>query len=670
MTGPAITPINVREAPAGQHADLRGLFLTLWLRLTSLGMVAVVFAEALFLARGRVQNWTFFLSSSEVFFEVAVRLITAAWMGILLSSIASLLILPFLWRFRSSRQFLVTSGTILAVALVVFIDGRIALTNLIQWSYNWFDHRAIFDRALIAAYYLAMAAALLLSRTRQEIVSALDPLLATKNARRILLTTIVVTATLIVGEFFLSKTVAISAPIPTRPPSTPNIILVTFDALSAEDVSLYGYGLPTTPNIDAFAREATVFTNFYSASTFTTPSVATIITGLYPSETHVHQLEGRERGDNAGKNLPYLMRAGGYATGSFISNPYPFYYAKTMRNAFDVLPEPVFRKGAVRSLWAVTKPLHQDSGTGSRVDEYVDVTELELLWNWWRKLPNNQSLRLRPTESFDQARVVLNQLPDRFFLWVHTMAPHDPYLPDAADRGRFLPDSELQIFEKEGRRFQPLYKPKEQSLVDRRRLGYDEYVASADRAFGAFISELEKSGKLRNTVVIVSSDHGESFEGGVYRHESPYQTRPVIHVPLIIRMPDQQGSQKVAFFADQTAIAPTILELAGQTKPAWMPGQSLVGWLSRDNQPGAQGLAFCEFLENNSTRKPLHHGTVGVIDGRSQYQYVLDLDTGKGSLRPLKEAQTWDLDRSNENPTLAAQLRQTIYSRFPNLLQK
>jgi len=76
------------------------------------------------------------------------------------------------------------------------------------------------------------------------------------------------------------------------------------------------------------------------------------------------------------------------------------------------------------------------------------------------------------------------------------------------------------------------------------------------------------------------------------------------------------------------------------------------------------------FLENNSTAKPLHHGTVGVIDGRSQYQYVLNLDTGKGSLRPLNEAQTWDADRSQENPTLAEQLRQTIYSRFPSLVQK
>ena len=109
---------------------------------------------------------------------------------------------------------------------------------------------------------------------------------------------------------------------------------------------------------------------------------------------------------------------------------------------------------------------------------------------------------------------------------------------------------------------------------------YDEFIATADRAFGAFMSELENSGKLQNTTVIVSADHGESFEGGVFQHDSAYQTRPVIHIPLIIRTPGQQDSRTVAFTADQTALAPTILELAGQPKPDWMRGQSLVGWLN------------------------------------------------------------------------------------------
>lgn len=156
----------------------------------------------------------------------------------------------------------------------------------------------------------------------------------------------------------------------------------------------------------------------------------------------------------------------------------------------------------------------------------------------------------------------------------------------------------------------------------------------------------------------------------MYQHSSPYLTRPVVHVPLIVRTPGQQDSRKVAFTADQTALAPTILELAGQPKPEWMRGPSLAGWLNRDGKGDGQGqgMAFTQYLERNSAFRPLRHGMVGVIDG--QYEYVLDLDTQKGALRPLKEAQVWDLDRTADNPERARALRAAIYSRFPSLPQE
>ena len=165
--------------------------------------------------------------------------------------------------------------------------------------------------------------------------------------------------------------------------------------------------------------------------------------------------------------------------------------------------------------------------------------------------------------------------------------------------------------------------------------------------------------------MIVSADHGESFEGGVFRHENPYQTRPMIHVPLIIRTPDQREGRRIAFTADQTAVAPTILDLAGQAKPPWMRGRSLTGWLNGPGQGAGEGLAFTQHLENNSLFAPLQNGTVGVIDG--QHQYVTDLATGRGWFRALNEAHLWDRDCSAKNPQRAAALRAAICSRFPDL---
>ncbi len=558
-------------------------------------------------------------------------------------------------------------ATQVAVVVVVFLDSWFALTTLIAWSYHWRSHRKIYDTALLGAYFLAFAAALCIPRARKQVVTSLDGFLSTKMTRRTAIATVAGTAALVATEFALGRmTPTVQAALaPTRPKS--NFLLITFDALDAEDMSVYGYRLPTTPNIDAFASKSTIFTKYFSTTTFTTPSVASMLTGMYPSESHVYQLQGRVKRDKRQMSLPHQMRAAGFVTGAFFTNPWAYYLAKEgLEEGYDFLPEPIFQAGGLQDLWDATTPLHQDSGFGCRIDEYF---ELENAWNDLGQIPRNLSMRFRPDASFKHAREVLAQMPDGFFLWLHVVTPHNPYLPDAAERGRFLPPEKVSTFEEEfGGRFKPHYPPDQQSLVDERRLRYDEFIATADRAFGDFMAAMEKNGRLKDTTVIVSADHGEGFEGGVYQHSSPYLTRPVIHVPLIIRTPGQQESRRVAFTADQTALAPTILELANLPKPDWMHGQSLVGWLNRDGQGEGEGVAFCQYLEKNSAFKPLHHGTIGVIDG--QYQYVLDLDTQKGALRPLNEAQYWNLDRSSEFPERAAALRAAIYARFPELKQE
>jgi arylsulfatase A-like enzyme len=632
----------------------------------SLGIICLVFAEALLLGQGEIQGWRFYLTTPEVVFEVVVRLIFVALAGVALGTLCTAVLAPFLWHFRSSREHLADWATRVAVVLVLFADSRLALQALIEWS----NRGVRFTSELLVAHFVVFAIALCIPRARREVVSSLDGFLGERMTRRTAVATVAGAAALVVTEFALGKTARAAKAVlaPQRPKS--NFLLVTFDAFSAEDMSLYGYKLPTTPNIDAFARKSTVFTNFYSASTSTTPCVGVMLTGGCPSESHVYGLAGQVPRENAEKSLPHAMRAAGYATGAFLTNPWAYYLAKSLESGFEVLPEPAFNAGGLQHLWDATTPLHQDSRIGSRIVEYFD---LEGAWDFVGGIPRSLALafRFRPGASFDHARELLAKLPDGFFLWVHVLPPHHPYLPDPADQNRFLPQPELLSYENElWSHWKPHYEPDQQSLVDRHRLAYDEYILSADRAFGVFMSELESSGKLRDTTVIVSADHGESFEGGVYQHQTAYQTRPVIHVPLIIRTPGQQDGRRVAFTADQTALAPTILELAGQQKPDWMRGQSLAGWLNRDGQGDGEGLAFCQYLERNSIFRPLRHGTVGVIDGRSKYQYVLDLDTRKGTLRPLKEAHIWNLDRTAENPALAEALRAAIYSRFPELPQK
>ena len=646
-----------------RNNSFHSVVASLWFRLAGIAIVSFVFLESLYLAQGTAQGWTYYLSPPEVAFEVALRLAAVALAGIALGTIVTAAVAPFLRHFHSSRERFADRVTKVAVVLAVYLDSGFALKVLIKWS-NLLAGWPV--TVLLWVYFLAYVVALCIPRGRQELATSLDGVLGERMTRLTVIGTVLGTAALVVTEFAFGH----SAPTvraglaPQRPKS--NILLITFDALSAEDMSLYGYRLPTTPNIDAFAREGTVFTNFFSAATFTTPALATILTGRPPSESRVFQLQGHVRSSNGGKSLPHLMRVAGYTTAAAISSPYAYYFAESLEDGYDSLPEPAFHKGGLAYLWDATRPLHQRSRLGIRIQEYLD---LESAWDFvpvllGRSTPD-ASQEVRPTTSFQLARETLAKLPDGFFLWVHVMAPHNPYLPDLADRGRFLPFNEMRTQEEQSAFPLPFYRPDQQTRMDKVRLRYDEYVASADRAFGSFMSDLESGGKLRNTTVIVSADHGESFEAGVRNHGGPYQTRPVIHIPLIIRTPDQQQGRRVPFVADQTALAPTILDLAGQSKPEWMPGRSLAGWLNGDGQGTGEGLAFTEYFERNSVFAPLWQGTVGVIDGR--YQYILDLVSQKGLLRPLNEAQIPYLDRSEENPGLARALRAAIYSRFPDL---
>jgi len=662
-----------------KNSGVQSGFASLWFRLVCIGLVSSIFAEALLLASGKAQGWSYYLTGPEVAFEVVVRLIAVALAGVALGTVVAAVIWPFFWHFETSREQLAHWATTVGVVLAVYLDSRFALKILIRQS-NLLAGWPV--TVVFTLHFLAFVLVLCIPRGRRELASSLDGFLGEKMTRRTVIATGVGTVALAATEFAFGKigatvgtTVGTTAgttvqarPVPQRPKS--NILLITFDALSAEDMSLYGYRLPTTPNIDAFGRTSTVFTNFFSGSTLTTPCVTTILTGLHPSESHVYHLQGRVRSPNSGNSLPHLMRAAGYTTGAAISSPFAYYLAESLANDYDFLPEPAFHDGGLKHLWDATRPLHQRSPVGSRVEEYIN---LESAWDvvpveMGRSTPGI-SQQVRPDVSFKHAREVLGKLPDGFFLWVHVMAPHFPYLPDSADLGRFLASRELlTFFDQYAIQPNSSYGPAMQSVADKIRLRYDEYIATADRAFGSFISELEGSGRLRDTTVIVSADHGDSFEGGFLGHGGPFQTRPVIHIPLIIRTPDQREGRRIAFAADQTSLAPTILDLAGQSKPEWMPGRSLVGWLNGDSRGDGEGLAFTQNFERNSLFTPLRSGTVGVIDGR--HQYILNLATLKGMFRPLNEAQIQFLDRSAENPALVQELRAAIYSRFPDLPRK
>ena len=446
-------------------------------------------------------------------------------------------------------------------------------------------------------------------------------------------------------------------------PSSPNVVLVTFDALCAEDMSLYGYRLPTTPNIDSLAQASFVFSNYYAASTFTTPCIVSMLTGRYPSSTHVYHYGGRLLGEAATQTLPNTLRAAGYTTAASVANPGAHPDCLGFGRDFDRLPPPPIKdfatKEAAEQFHSAT--LAADLGFAGRVVPYL----MEQLSP--RYLGQTHST-FPPILSFQQAGKMLNELHGPFFLWVHIYAPHFPYLPEPPFLKKFLQTDELRTHTEFAKLFDLIgynYSDAKQPDIDRARLRYNEWIAQADDAFGQFMTTLQSSGHFSNTAVIVSSDHGESFQGGYAGHGGPRQLRPIVHVPLVVHLPGQTQGHRIATIADQTSLAPTILEIADIARPDWMDGQSL-GGMMRGESSSQTPLAFTQYFEANSAFKPITRGTVGVIDG--QHQYVFNLETKTGALYNLDEAQQQKSDLSPIEPTSVTDLHDGLDRRFPGLI--
>ncbi len=640
--------------------------LGLWFRFTTIYAASFLLASGLLLFPGKVSGWLYYLTSGDVAYEVAMRFVFAALAAVVFAAVSAAVTAPFLMK-QASRDRAARASVHAVSAIAVFVDLFIALTVIADWAHLSRGQQS----AVCAVFFVAFLLALLNPSRRKRLITAFDGILGERTTRRVMLAI----ATVVVVLVAIGRTSPASAKdrhSPARP--HPNILLITFDALTAEDMSVYGYRLPTTPRLAEFARQASVFTNFYSASTFTTPSLASLLTGLAPSETGVYHLAGRLRGARAAQTLPRLLRDSGYTTAAAIASPMAYDLASWQSPDFDFLEGPVYRTGGFIQFWNAIGFLHPPERFGSRLDEFQDLERAAhfvpaQLNAFDHKLFTESRSSYPPAEIFARTEDLMKRLPEGYFLWVHVMAPHYPYLP-AAHLGRFLPGPEMRTAEAQVAFIHgPTYTPELQTQVDKDRLRYDEFVADADSAFGDFISALQTHGKLANTAVIVSADHGESFQGGVFQHELPYQTLPEIHIPLIVRMPGQERSARVAFVADQTALAPTILEIAGLPRANWMRASSLVPYLNSDTSAGgSKGLAFTEYLETSSIFRPAHSGTAGVTDG--VHQYVLNLGTGEGALRNMAEPLIWNIDRSSEDPAAARELRDDLYSRFPDLPRK
>jgi arylsulfatase A-like enzyme len=636
--------------------------IRLWFRLTTILSIGLLVALALLLYPP-VLGWLFYISIPEALYEIACRGVFLCAIAMAASLLLTVLASPFL-RAPASRTSAFQNIAGCVSGAVVFFDLFVAV-GVVADSEK-LSHSA---ELRIFLLYIAVFLLSLFNRNwRKRLAAQFDGI--KPKTTRIAIGAIAAAIAILAIIDYSAPTSAQSASVAVHPKR--NILFVTFDALSAEDMSLYGYDRPTTPMLEQFAKSGSVFTHFYSGSTFTTPSLATIFTGLEPSEDGVYHLQGRLRAPHDEQSFVRALHDAGYTTGATISSPMAYFFTSWRPREFDWLDGPVYRTKDFLKVWNATSWLHPQQSFGSRLDEFNDFEKAFrlVLVNGYDADPFKHTVsRFPPAQVFAHAREEIDRLPEGYFLWVHVFAPHHPYLP-AEHMGKFLPGPEMRTGQSQMAMPQGEYPMQMQDLVTQARARYDEFIADADTAFGQFVNKADADGKLANTVVIVSADHGESFQAGVYQHDTPFQTVPEIHIPLVVRMPGQTTGSRIDFAADQTSLAPTILELAGVSRAPWMHGRSLVPWLGdqREASSAPDALAFCQYLATSSVFRPVSSGSVGVTDGVNQY--VVNVKTGQASLRDMRQPLTWKVDRSAQNPEKAKALRAALEARFPGLLKK
>ncbi len=347
----------------------------------------------------------------------------------------------------------------------------------------------------------------------------------------------------------------------------PNVILILIDALRADHVSALGYHKLTTPNIDEYARKGASFERAYSQSDWTLPSVASVFTSLLPESHGVIKIT-----DGLPYDKPILtetLKRHGYRTGIFSANHIVSRERGYARGADTIYrPENV----PLRDRLGITNILNR-LGLFQLVSHLPGLPEKQEVGNW----------------QIEDDRLVLDRAHDFItasddfpcFAYVHLISPHAPYEPPERDRKLFCPgcnEADYALSRKDF--FRNSFTLEEtEAMVNL----YDAEIHYSDRIVGRFLERVLNSSRGRETVVIITSDHGESFnDHGPFSHGNNLYEEE-IRVPWIIYYPQKiQPGTTIDIPVGTIDIYPTLLELSGVPGEERLQGVSLVRLMRGD----------------------------------------------------------------------------------------
>jgi arylsulfatase A-like enzyme len=372
------------------------------------------------------------------------------------------------------------------------------------------------------------------------------------------------------GRYLHEKSMVAKLPAATL--GSPNVLVIVVDTLRADHVSSYGYARPTTPEIDALAKQGTLFENAISTCSWSLPSHVSLLTGRYVFEHGVGNVEPMPLFGQNGSNFrgfPTVaeeLERNGYRTGAFSANRVYFshslgfgrgfiHFEDYFNSASDAFVRTLFGREFARIyLSRSDKSLVRRTLRGVGFNAILDRDT-----EGWGSHGGARSVRKRASVVNEETlRWIDSDRQRPFFAFLNYIDVHNPYGPPASSP-------------------KPVWDTG--SSIDQ----YDAGVKYADANIGQLMRELERRGLANNTLVVITSDHGESLgnHGLTYHGAALYWE--LIHVPLIVWYPGHVPSGlRVSQPVTNSAIPVTIMDLLSSNRQTF-PGPPLSAfWKTRE----------------------------------------------------------------------------------------
>jgi len=373
-----------------------------------------------------------------------------------------------------------------------------------------------------------------------------------------------------------------------EPAPPANVVLITIDTLRPDRLSTYGYRGRRTPGIDRLAAEGALFEHARADAPWTTPSMASVLTGTYAT-THGLESTSVNRLRDESLTLAEILAGRHYDTAAVVGS-FPLDSIYHLDQGFAHYDDHF-----TKPIWIF--PDHQVQHVESEFSPSLEDRAMFTLW----KAANDS--RRDDSEVTDAATSWLDSGHGTpFFLWVHYFGPH----------GR--PDWRVPEAEREKRHVE----------------SYDAELAMTDHEVGRLLEALDARSLTANTLVILHADHGESLGEQHYVGHGMLLNEATLHVPLLMRLPGRiEPGRRVARMAQNVDILPTVLAVLGIEAPPGLAGESLLPfvapprfgfWRSRGADTGEDRVAYMEtyFPAHRAFAKPVDlpdgtHAKLGMI---------------------------------------------------------